>query len=318
MGANHVRVLNDMDDVELVGVADTNPDALSAVSRRYHVAPFDDYLEMLEKASPDVVGVAAPTRTHEAVTSDALRSGAHVLVEKPLAASAAAGRRIVGEANRLGLQLMTGHIERFNPAVRELKRRLDAREAGRVVRISARRLSPGPGRVDDVGVVLDLATHDLDVILYLMGSNPSRVYAEVERHTGSKREDVLSAILRFPEGAIAALDVNWLTPTKVRELAVTGERGMFVVDYLGQDLTFYRNEIETPTWEALQAFRGVSVGEVVKFKITKQEPLRLEWESFVQSVADSGQVRNVDDGVAALDLAEALLLSATEHRVVNT
>ena len=139
------------------------------------------------------------------------------------------------------MPLTVGHIERFNPAVVELQARLRAGELGRVFQVHARRVGPFPERVRDVGVVLDLAPHDIDVMRFLLDSEVARVQAETEQRINTEHEDMLAGVLRFANGVVGVLDINWLTPTKIRELSVLGERGMFVVDYLARELTFYEN-----------------------------------------------------------------------------
>jgi predicted dehydrogenase len=318
MGSNHARVASELETVELVGSADPDARARSLFEKRYHLPTYAGPKEMFADLDPDAVCVAVPTRFHEQVAMEVISHGAHMLVEKPLALTTDSARRIVEEAGHRGVKVMAGHIERFNPAVQELRRRLRAGEIGRVVKVSARRLNPGPGRITDVGVVLDLATHDLDVVRFLLGSDPVRVYAETAAYTGTDREDVLSAVLRFPGDIIATLDVNWLTPTKVRQLAVTGERGMFIVDYLTQDLTFYKNDYQETTWQALQAFRGASEGESVRLKVNRREPLRVEWERFIECLQGELPAGDVDDGLGALALAEMVLRAAKEHAAIST
>ena len=145
--------------------------------------------------------------------------------------------------------LTVGHIERFNPAIRELRRRLEAGELGRIFQISATRLGPFPARIRDVGVVVDLAPHDLDVMRFLVRAEPVRIYAETERRIHTEHEDLFNGTVRFANGVLGVLNINWVTPTKRRVLTVTGERGMYVADYISQDLVFYANpEAQRHRW----------------------------------------------------------------------
>jgi predicted dehydrogenase len=216
---------------------------------------------------------------------------------------------------------MVGHIERFNPAVRELKARLDAGELGRVFQVHARRVGPFPERVRDVGVVLDLAPHDIDVMRYLLGSEITRVHAETEQRINTEHEDMLIGTLRFANGAVGVLDVNWLTPTKIRELSVLGERGMFVVDYLARELTFYENDAaprEQPAGWPARHLKGVSEGAVHALHVEKREPLRVELEAFVGAVREGTPPEvTADDGLAAIAVAEALVRSARSGSAVE-
>ena len=187
---------------------------------------------MFAEEELDLVSIVAPTSLHLPVTLAALRAGANVLVEKPIASTREEATTMIEAAADAGRMLTVGHIERFNPAIRELRRRLDAGELGRIFQISATRLGPFPARIRDVGVVVDLAPHDLDVMRYLVGSEPIRIYAEAERRIHTEHEDLFNGIMKFANGVVGILDINWLTATKRRTLTVTGERGFYVADYL--------------------------------------------------------------------------------------
>ena len=320
MGRNHVRVYADMPDVELVGVADADAQVAHAVARRYGARVYTDYERMLDEQRPDAVTVAVPTTDHLIVAQQVIRRGIHLLVEKPLASDVEQGRQMIAAAEQANVQLMVGHIERFNPAVTALKKRLTEGELGRVFQIDARRQGPFPARVKDVGVVIDLAVHDLDVMRYVSGAEVTRLYAETERRVHSTHEDLLTSLIRLDDGTIGALTINWLTPTKIRELYVTGERGMFRVDYLTQDLYFFENATASASdWETLQVLRGVSEGRMIRHVVAKKEPLRAEQEAFV--AAARGEALSAVtglDGLKALELAQAIVTSGQEHRVVVT
>lgn len=189
-----------------------------------------------------------------------------------------------------------------------LKGHLDWGELGRIFQVSVQRMSGFSPRVRDVGVVLDLATHDLDVMRHLTGAEVTRVSAEISRELDRPHEDMLSGLLRFDNGVIGLLNVNWLSPTKVRELTVHGERGMFVVNYLTQDLSFYENSYRDGDWESLQVFRGVAEGRMIRYPIARREPLQVELESFVRSIAhDEPFPVSGEDGLEAVLLAQRLV-----------
>ena len=175
-----------------------------------------------------------------------------------------------------------------------------------------------------MGVVVDLATHDLDISHYVTGDYITRVFAETERQIHSSHEDILIGTARLSRGAMASLDINWLTPYKIRELTITGEKGMFLVDYLNQDLYFYENQdalnIE---WERLSMFKGVSEGRMVRFPVAKSEPLKAELQAFARSVIDDTAVAvPPEDGLAALCCAVAMVESGRttdpdQHRILE-
>src|SRR5512135_2518903 len=178
MGRNHARVYGEMGGVELVGVADANGQAAAAVARRVGCPAYEDYRAMLDQERPAAVSVAVPTVEHLAVALEVIGRGIHLLIEKPIAFRVEEGLKIIEAAERAQLCLMIGHIERFNPAVIALKEHLAKGELGRVFQVDAHREGPFPARVQDVGVVIDLAVHDLDVMRYITGAEVVRVYAE--------------------------------------------------------------------------------------------------------------------------------------------
>ena len=319
MGRNHVRVIREIGETELVGVADANLEAARHVAEANGTRGYGSHKELLEREKPEAVIVAVPTADHHAVVMDALAAGCHVLVEKPVAATMAEADELVSAAASAQRVLAVGHIERHNPAIIELKRRLDAGQLGRIFQIHARRLGPFPQRIRDVGVVVDLATHDLDVMRYLTGSEVVRVYAETRREVHTTREDLLSGLVRFEDGCVGVLQINWLTPSKIRELAITGERGMFRADYLTQDLYFYENSaVSADSWAQLAVLRGVSEGSTVQYAIQKREPLRSELETFMSAIrGEPAMIVSGRDGREALRLALAMIESANQAQAVT-
>ena len=319
MGRNHARVLHQLPDVELVGVADSNLDAACLLAATHGTRGYGSVEELLKKEKPEAVTVAVPTENHHSVVLEAFAAGCHVMVEKPIAATLAQADELVSAAKSARRVLAVGHIERYNPAVLELKRRLDDGQLGHVYQFDAQRLGPFPQRIRDVGVVIDLATHDLDLMRFLTGSEIVRVYAETRRKVHTTREDMVSGLLRLADGSVGLLQINWLTPTKIRQLTVTGERGMFRADYLTQDLFFHENaEAADHNWEQITMLRGVSEGSMVKYVIPKREPLQSELAAFIKAVVgEPSGIVSGEDGTEALRLALALIESGDEGRVVT-
>lgn len=318
MGRNHLRVLNDLAAVEIVGVADADIATAENSARRLRTASYGDYKEMLDHVRPDAVVVAVPTILHREVVLEVIARGMHVLVEKPIAFTVEEGREMIEAAQAAGVILTVGHIERYNPAIAELHRRLREEELGRVFQMHARRLGPFPPRVRDVGVVIDLATHDIDIMRFLSGSEVARVSAETARRIHTEHEDLLSGLLRFEDDSIGVLDINWLTPTKIRELMITGEKGMFHVNYLTQDLFFYRNDHTSSEWDTISTIKGVSEGEMIRLRIEKSEPLKIELERFVKAVqGEDVMLVSGEDGLEALRVARSLVEAGVEGKVIR-
>jgi UDP-N-acetylglucosamine 3-dehydrogenase len=303
MGMNHLRVLRDFSEeqAQLTGIAEAHEPTLRRAMGRFHVAGFLDYRHLVEATRPDLVAVVVPTYLHFEVASYLLDQGINVLIEKPMTSTIEEALALIELADRRGAKIAVGHIERFNPAVIEVKRRLVAGELGQVFHLHARRLGPFPPRIRDVGVTLDLATHDIDVMRYLADAEIERVYAETQRRIHDKYEDLVLGVLRFTNDAIGMLDVNWLTPTKVRELSVTGDRGMYLINYLTQDLYFYENDYTPTNWDAMRTLTGVSEGTMTRLKVQKTEPLRLEYEDVFAAIQnDTLPSVTGEDGVAVL------------------
>lgn len=323
MGANHARVYREIAATELVAVADPDAARLAQVTGAAgRVRGYADFARMLDEERPDLVSVAVPTMLHLEVAAAVIERGVPLLVEKPLAATLGEGRELRDLAARAGVLMTAGHIERFNPAVIELKRRLTAGELGRVFQVHARRVGPFPQRVRDVGVVLDLAPHDIDVMRWLLESDVARVHAETEQRIATDHEDMLIGMLRFANGVVGVLDINWLTPTKIRELSVLGERGMFRLDYLARELTFYENDAapsrEQPAGWGARHLKGVSEGPVRAIAIEKREPLRAELEAFAAAVRDgTPPAVTPDDAIAAIAASEALVRAAATGAAVE-
>lgn len=318
MGKNHARVYNELSEADLVAVSDVDEKVATQVAGSFAARAYRDYSSMLEVEQPQAVSIAVPTALHEEVAIACLEAGAHILVEKPIAATVEEGQRIIECARSLDRKLMVGHIVRFNPAIQALKKMLDEGELGRIFQIVCRRIGPFPARIRDVGVVIDLAPHDVDVMRFLTGQDPLRVYAETEQRIHTDHEDMLLGLLRFPDGVTGSLEINWLTPTKVREVLVLGERGLYRVDDLTQDLYFYENEAANgELWPALKTIKGVSEGRMIRYAINRYEPLKAELQAFLLSVEEgSAPPVSGEDGLAALRIALDLVESSNNHRVI--
>ena len=281
MGKNHVRIYNDLDNVNLVAVADIDKEQLNAISAKYKVKAYSDYKEMIGKENIDALSIAVPTKHHKPVAIGAMNKGINILLEKPIAANEEDAAIIIGCAKKNNVKLMIGHIERFNPAILEIKKRLD--ELGEIYKIDVKRIGPFPPRVTDVGVVIDLSVHDLDVISYLINSKINRISAEIQQKLHPSHEDSLTALLIYENGVLAILNVNYLSPTKIREISIFGKKGMFRANYLTQELSFYENKsYAKDDW-------SVSEGDLKKIEVNKVEPLLAEIKSFVNCVITNSE-----------------------------
>ncbi|HEU4672707.1 MAG TPA: Gfo/Idh/MocA family oxidoreductase [Candidatus Limnocylindrales bacterium] len=317
MGRNHLRVLTELPAFRVAAIADPVADALAAAETPDDTARYRKPVEMICDAPIEAVVVAAPTTYHRELALAAIDRGIPVLVEKPLAATPDEAAEIIDAAAARHVPVQVGHIERFNPGLRALVGRLDAGSLSEVYSVSARRTGPFPARIRDVGVTIDLATHDLDVISWVAAERPERAYAEVARHIHTSHEDLVVALLHFPSGATGMLDVNWLTPVKRRQLVVVGREGMFELDYLTQRLTFTRLPADSPP-DLIAGYAPTFEGETEEIPVEHAEPLRSELIAFGRTVREriEPEVR-AEDGLWALALATALLRSAELHEPVE-
>jgi UDP-N-acetylglucosamine 3-dehydrogenase len=316
MGRNHLRHLSSREDCILAAVGDPDPGVLADAVAKTGAAGFADPLAMVAEAGIDAVVIAAPTTAHAPLALAAIERGLPVLVEKPLAATVDEGIELVTAARARGIPLQVGHVERFNPAVLELGRRLAKGWVGTLYSITSRRAGPFPARIRDVGVTIDLATHDADILSWVAGERPTRVYAEIAQRMQVGHEDLLFGLLHFPSGATGMLDVNWLTPAKRRQLSVVGEAGMFELDYLTQRLTFTSADVGSPT--IIDGYATSFDGNVVVIEVASREPLAAELDAFLAVARGGGRpVVDGEDGLWALAIASGLLQAAAEARPMD-
>jgi predicted dehydrogenase len=307
MGRNHARILSTMDGVRLVGVVDPAGDPTGAARG----APLLSTVAQLIDIGVDYAVVACPTGLHETVGLELARAGVHVLIEKPLAPNVAEARQLVEAFESAGLVAGVGHIERYNPALQSLRNRLEAGHLGEVYQVATRRQGPFPHRIADVGVVMDLATHDIDLTGWVAGQEYLSVSAYTVNRSGRAHEDMVLAVGKLADATMVNHMVNWLSPLKERSTVVTGDRGCYVADTLTADLTFFANAAIDNEWEALRNFRGVAEGDMVRYAIPKREPLLVEHEKFRDAVEgkDSGIV-TLQQGLRTVEVAAAVLESA--------
>jgi len=314
MGRHHARVAREVDGVELVGVADAMGDPHGVAGD----LPVATSVGELIDVGLDMAVVAVPTGMHEEIALQLAEAGVHTLVEKPLASDSPAGKRIQGAFASRGLVGAVGHIERFNPALQSVRKRIEAGDLGEVYQIATRRQGPFPARIADVGVVKDLGTHDIDLTAWLARSPFVSVSARTTTRSGRPHEDMVSITGLLGNDVITSHLVNWLSPMKERLTVITGERGAFVADTLSGDLTFFENGTHTTQWESVAAFRGVSEGSMTRFAIEKREPLRMEHEAFRDAVLGaSNNVVSMAEGLRTVQVAEAVLTSARDSVVVT-
>jgi predicted dehydrogenase len=312
MGRHHARVLQALGGVRLVGVCDPLAPEDSPG------CPVDRTPEALLARGIDACVVASPTTAHLEHGLMLAEAGVHALVEKPISLDHVSATRLAEAFDAAGLVGAVGHIERYNPALQALRTRLASGELGEIYQVATRRQGPFPTRVLDVGVVLDLATHDIDSTAWVTKQRYTSVSARVAHRSGRRHEDLVGIVATLEDGTVVNHLVNWLSPLKERMTVVSGERGSYVADTVNADLTFYANGAARVEWETLKSFRGVVQGDVVRYAIPKPEPLAVELAAFrdaVLGVADD--VVTMHEAAEVVRVAEAVSESATTGLTVG-
>ncbi len=314
MGRHHARVIRETEGMDLVAIADPGGDKFG-VAKDLEVLP--DVHAMIDQGL-DAAMVAVPTVYHEEAALALAEAGVHTMVEKPIAADVESGRRVAEAFEKAGLVGAVGYVERCNPALLEMRKRIQDGELGQIFQIVTRRQSPFPARISDVGVVKDLATHDVDLAAWVAGATYEVVFAQTAYKSGREHEDMVSVAGRMANGVLVNHLVNWLSPFKDRTTIVTGEKGALVADTALGDLTFYRNGTIPIEWTQVANFRGVSEGEVTRFALEKREPLRVEQENFRDAILGKRNDHvSMAEGVRTLEVVEAILKSAADGESVR-
>lgn len=314
MGKHHCRVLANLDEVEFVGVYDPSPMDFGLIENKVVLRDFDSFIAL----KPDYCVVAAPTIYHSDLGKKLAKAGIHALIEKPIASTVKEGQELVQVFDGAGVIGGVGHIERYNSALQEMRKRIEEGQLGEIFQIVTRRQGPFPGRIADVGVIKDLATHDIDLSAWVCQQSYTSVSARVSTRSGREHEDMLLAIGNLSGGAIASHTVNWLSPVKERIVVVTGERGALAADTLSADLTFYENGTLKTAWSGISTFRGVSEGPVVRYAFEKKEPLVSEHKAFIQAIStgDLKGIVSLADGLRVLEVAEKMIADSKSFRTI--
>lgn len=312
MGKHHCRVLSGLDGVEFVGVYDPADSVPDRVEGQPVFRDIDEFL-----VDVDYCVIATPTIYHLDMGRELASRGIHALIEKPVAHNTEAAHELAREFRTAGLIGGVGHIERFNPALQAMRSRISDGTLGEIYQVATRRQGPFPGRIADVGVIKDLATHDIDLTMWVTGQSYASMDARTTHRSGRDHEDMLLAVGTLDRGTIVSHIVNWLTPFKERTIIAIGDKGALVADTLTADLTFYENGVLHHEWAGMSAFRGVTEGDVTRFALLKKEPLLSEHEAFRDAVltGDTSAIVTLEEGASVVEVAERLVADGLTHRL---
>ncbi|KYK25552.1 hypothetical protein AYK25_09410 [Thermoplasmatales archaeon SM1-50] len=302
MGKNHVRVCSELEIVELGGVADIDVKVVKDIANRFQIKSFLNYKDLFKEI--DAVSIATPTNTHYKIAMDALNQGKHVLIEKPICDSAQKAEELVKKAKKEDLIFMVGHIERYNPVIRFVKENLNSKKLGNLISLASKRVSNYPGRIHDVGVIFDFGIHDIDIMRYLAGEVHS-VYARAGNYNNTiTYEDHANIMLNFESGICGIVEVNWLTPMKIRRLLLTCSEYFVDVNYIDQSIAMASSSYKEVN--EMNLFNVPIQYNTKNILLEKKEPLRNEFVDFIQAIEyNIKPLVTGEDGLFALKIAEA-------------
>ncbi|MFH1294742.1 MAG: Gfo/Idh/MocA family oxidoreductase [Candidatus Aenigmatarchaeota archaeon] len=313
MGKHHARLYSQLEESELIAVSDLDETAGKEIGENFNCKFYKDYKEMLRKEQIDVVSVVVPTMFHKDVSVACMNAGKHVLVEKPISDSIENATEMLDAAKRNDVKLAVGHIERFNPAVQKLKTLVKEGKLGEITSVMAKRVGLFPPQIKDANVIIDLASHDIDVFNYILEKEPKKIYASAGKALINKREDYAELFMRY-NGTNAIIQVNWITPVKIRNLSVTGTKGYAELNYISQSLTLYESKYERKFGDFGDFVVKFGEPNKIDVPIKKDEPLKLELKSFLKSVeTDQEPLVNGKVGLKTLEIAlEAIRMARSE------
>lgn len=305
MGKHHARVYSEI--ANLVAVCDLNDTLGKEIARRFKCKFYHDYRKMFASEKIDAVSVVVPTIYHKKVALDCIGQGKHVLVEKPLSNNLEDAQEIVDAAKKKSVKIAVGHIERFNPAVQKLKDMIKNKELGKITTIVARRVGVCPPQIKDANVIIDTAVHDIDVLSFLLEREPTKIHALSGKAIIKQRDDYADILLKY-DGTNAFIQVNWITPVKIRNLAVTGTEGYAELNYITQELVLYKSN-----YRRIDDFSDVvkfGTPKEIKVTIKNEEPLKNELKNFLEAIKNNTEpLVNGREGLKTLEVAMKIIES---------
>ncbi|MFT5171423.1 MAG: UDP-N-acetylglucosamine 3-dehydrogenase [Candidatus Marinamargulisbacteria bacterium] len=307
MGKHHARIYAQLENVTLAAICDHHTETLDQFSTQYACKGYTTLKEMLANENLDAISIAVPTAQHYDIAKTVIQQGIHVLIEKPITHSIETANEIVQLAKKHKVTLMIGHIERFNPAITKLKSLIDDGTFGKITSLVAKRVGVFPTRIKDANVIIDLAVHDIDIFSYLLGKEPDQVHGSGGKAFLDTREDHAEMLLSYGSQN-CFIQVNWITPIRIRNLAITGTKGYAELNYISQELVFYESVYES-TYEGFGDY-AIKFGtpKTQQIEVEKSEPLVGELRHFVNAIKTKEKPLVCGEtGTNALIVAEKVL-----------
>lgn len=299
-GKNHVRIFSELEETTIVAIVDQDKDRAKTYAKKFNAVHYTNASDLFRRDDIDAVTICTPTVTHADIALEAIDAGKHLLLEKPMTDTVQQAQRVIDAAKSAKVSMMVGFVERFNPSVETATQIIDQGQIGELVLGSAQRLGPFvPARVADIGIIKDLAIHDIDIARFIVKQEATSVYA-IAGSLYHKYEDHANLVIRFDDKPTFFIECNWLTPRKLRGLGITGSEGVISLDYISQEV-----RLGTKQWEQ-------------KSTAVWDEPLKRELAHFANCIIEKQPPQTSgNDGLEALRIAEAALESAQSKRIIH-
>ena len=263
MGKHHARIYNQLEDSNLIAICEQNQSVAAEISEKYGCSYETDLDAFFSKNTFDAVSITTPTSTHYDVAKKAIENGCHVLIEKPITDHYKTGLELIDLAEKKGVSIMVGHVERFNPAILVLKELIKEGRIGDIMSLTSKRVGIYPNRIKDANVVIDLAVHDIDIFNDLMGMDPTEVSGNYGSALLENRADYAEVFLKYGDKS-GHVQVNWITPVRIRKLSVTGTKAYVDLDYMNQKVTLYES-----------SYSKVKDGDDINIQFSETSPLEI-------------------------------------------
>ena len=306
MGKHHARIYSELPNVTLVAICDADIKRAESMAKQYDCRAYTDYNLMCSEQDIEAVSITAPTYLHHKIALDILDKNIHILLEKPIATTVADAREIIKKAEEKKAVLLVGHIERFNPAVVRIAHLVESGRMGDIISLNIKRVGGLPPQAKNVDVVMDLAIHDIDVANYLIKESPTEVLGYKSKNITSEQADSALILLKYPK-SFAFVEVNWVTPVKIRTLDVTGTKAFARLDYVNQTIILYENSYPNGTGQYENFNEYIAKfysADAISIGINKAEPLKCELEEFISAIQENRKPRfSPSDACNALEIA---------------
>ena len=304
MGKNHLRTYSEISTIQLAAISDLNETLGNTLSNEFDVKYYKDYKEMIDIEKPNIVSICVPTSFHYQIAKYCIEKKINILLEKPITMNISEAEELLKLAKENNIKFLVGHIERYNPAVRKVKEMINKNDLGKIITIIARRVGGFPPQIKDANISVDLAIHDIDIVNYLLNDLPMEIFVNKQKNHIEKREDSVEFFLKY-KNVSAYIQANWITPVKIRKLNITGFEGYLEMDYINQQIEFYKSnydKFKETSKDFSDYVLRFSEPDKINISVAKKEPLKEEILYFINCVENNIEI-NSQFAIDALKIA---------------